>query len=186
MKLIVGLGNPGKQYVNTRHNVGFQLIAELVKRHATSSVKKKFHAEVWDGAIAGESVLLLAPQTFMNLSGQAVQAARDFYKVELTDTLVVCDDFAIPLGKLRMRSNGSAGGQNGLKDIIQRSGSDAIPRLRIGIGPLPPAWDAAGFVLGKFSSAEEEDIAKLIPQAADGVALWVQAGITQAMNQVNR
>lgn len=185
MKLIVGLGNPGKQYVDTRHNVGFELIAELVKRHATGSVRKKFHAEVWDTSIAGESAMLLAPQTFMNLSGQAVQAARDFYKIELVDTLVVCDDFAIPLGKLRLRGNGSAGGQNGLKDIIQRLGTDIIPRLRIGIGPLPPSWDAAGYVLGKFSQEERDTVAKMIPKAADSVVTWIREGIVKAMTQTN-
>ena len=185
MKLIVGLGNPGKQYVDTRHNVGFDLLAELANRHAAGSPKKKFHAELREASIGGQPVLLMAPQTFMNLSGQAVQPARDFYKIENEDLLVVCDDFALPIGKLRMRASGSAGGQKGLSDIIQRFGADTIPRLRIGIGPLPPSWDAAGFVLGKFSLEERNAITKSIQKAADVVAIWVREGIVKAMNENN-
>src|SRR6188472_2215128 len=116
MKLIVGLGNPGSRYTGTRHNIGFEVIAELARRHAAGSPREKFQAELAEATIAGEKTLLMCPLTFMNLSGQAVQPARDFYKIENNDLLVVCDDFALPLGKLRIRAQGSAGGQKGLDD----------------------------------------------------------------------
>ncbi len=185
MKLIVGLGNPGAKYTGTRHNIGFDLIAELARRHAASTPRGKFQGEVSEANIGGEKVLLLCPLTFMNLSGQAVQPAKDFYKIETIDLLVACDDFALPAGKMRLRAKGSAGGQKGLEDIIRRLGTDEFARLRIGIGPLPPGWDAANFVLGKFSSEEAVPIAETVQRAADAVALWIRSGLTPAMNQYN-
>jgi len=185
MKLVVGLGNPGNRYAGTRHNIGFELIAELARRHAASTPREKFQAELSEATIGGEKTLLMCPLTFMNLSGQAVQPTRDFYKIENTDLLVVCDDFALPLGNLRLRARGSAGGQKGLDDILRRLGTDEVPRLRIGIGPLPEGWAATNFVLGKFSHEESAEAAKSVTRAADAVATWVRAGLATAMNQYN-
>src|SRR5262245_60032113 len=145
MKLIVGLGNPGAQYNQTRHNVGFEVAARLAKQFGTSPPRGRFQGETVEATIAGQKVLLLTPLTFMNLSGASVLAARDFYKIEHPDILIVCDDFNLPLAKLRLRVKGTAGGQNGLANILERLGTEEIPRLRIGIGTLPPGRDAAGY-----------------------------------------
>ncbi len=185
MKLIVGLGNPGSRYTGTRHNIGFEVIAELARRHAAGSPREKFQAELAEATIAGEKTLLMCPLTFMNLSGQAVQPARDFYKIENDELLVVCDDFALPLGKLRIRAQGSAGGQKGLDDIIRRLGTDELPRLRIGIGPLPENWEAANFVLSKFSKEESAEATEMVKRSADAVASWIRDGLAKAMNQYN-
>ncbi|HEY5313730.1 MAG TPA: aminoacyl-tRNA hydrolase [Pirellulales bacterium] len=185
MKLVVGLGNPGRRYQGTRHNVGFAVVADLARRHGNSRPKTVFQGEVVEVAIGGQRVLLLAPQTFMNQSGSSVLAARDFYKLDSNDLLIVCDDFSLPTGKLRLRSKGSAGGQKGLEDIIRVLGDDAVPRLRVGIGPLPPGWDAAGFVLSKFSKDEAAIIEPTIVQAADAAADWVAQGIQYCMNTYN-
>lgn len=185
MKLIVGLGNPGSRYTGTRHNIGFEVVAELARRHAATAPREKFQAELAEATIGGEKTLLMCPLTFMNLSGQAVQPARDFYKIENNDLLVVCDDFALPLGKLRLRAQGSAGGQKGLDDIIRRLGTDEVPRLRVGIGPLPENWNAANFVLGKFSSEEAAQAKELVKRSADAVASWMADGLAKAMNQYN-
>jgi peptidyl-tRNA hydrolase, PTH1 family len=186
MKLVVGLGNPGKQYVETRHNVGFEVLSAVAKRHGGASPQKKFQALVSTVAISGEKTLLMWPQTYMNLSGEAVQPACAFFKLEWSDVLIVCDDFALPLGKLRLRESGSAGGQKGLHDILQRSGTDKVPRLRIGIGPLPPGWDAAAFVLGKFSLEETVPLEKSIVASADAIEMWISQGITATMNHTNK
>lgn len=165
--------------------MGFDLIAELARRHAAGPAREKFQAEVAEATIAGEKVLLVSPLTFMNLSGSAVQPARDFYKVENNDVLVVCDDFALPVGKIRLRAQGSAGGQKGLDDILRRLGTDAVPRLRIGIGPVPPGWDTVHFVLGRFTAEETPQIAEAIKRSADAVAGWVSEGIVKTMTQYN-
>ena len=185
MKLVVGLGNPGRKYEGTRHNVGFDVIGELVRRASLGPAKSQFDAEVYDGVFASERLVLLCPQTFMNKSGGSVQRARDFYKLENEQVLVVCDDFALPLGKLRLRAQGSAGGQKGLDDTIRCLGTDAVPRLRIGIGPLPEQWDAADFVLGKFSKEERSEAALQTVRAADAAVLWASQGIGPAMAQYN-
>jgi len=185
MKLVVGLGNPGRRYQGTRHNVGFAVLAELARRHGNSRPKTVFQGELVEGTIGGTRVLLLAPQTFMNSSGSSVLAARDFYKLNLDDLLIVCDDFSLPAGKLRLRPKGSAGGQKGLEDIIRVLSDDAVPRLRLGIGPLPAGWDAAGFVLSKFSKDEAAIIEPTIVQAADAASDWVAQGIQSCMNIYN-
>ncbi|WP_425400687.1 aminoacyl-tRNA hydrolase [Aeoliella sp.] len=185
MKMIVGLGNPGKKYDDTRHNVGFELIGELAKRWQVDGFRDKHQAQMAEAVLAGEKALLLAPQTFMNLSGVSVRLAADFYKLPLTDLLVVCDDFNLPLGSLRMRTKGSAGGQNGLDNIIQQLGTQEIARLRIGIGPVPERWSTVDFVLGKFSRDEQELADQTIRRAADAVECWMAEGPTAAMNQFN-
>ena len=185
MKLIVGLGNPGRKYDKTRHNVGFEVLEMLVARNAADTAKEKFNGRIADATIAGQKVLLLWPMTLMNLSGQSVGPAAKFYEVLLADVLVVCDDFNLPLGKLRFRSQGSAGGQKGLDDIIRRLGSPEVPRLRIGIGPVPDAWDAADFVLGKFNRSEQTVIEDMIAQAAEAVECWVAEGMEAGMSRFN-
>jgi len=147
MKLVVGLGNPGRKYEGTRHNVGFDCLAKLAGRLPAAPVKQKFQGELIEAEIGGERVLLLCPLTYMNLSGGSVLAARDFYKIKENDILVVCDDFHLPLAKLRFRAKGSAGGQKGLADILRRLGTENIARLRIGIGEPPPQWNVADYVL---------------------------------------
>lgn len=184
LKLIVGLGNPGRRYENTRHNIGFDVLGELARRHQATLPKAKFQGELSEARIEGRKVLLLCPLTYMNLSGASVLAARDFYKLELADILVICDDFALPIGTLRFRRSGSSGGQKGLGDIIQRLGAE-IPRLRVGIGPLPERWDVADFVLSKFSSEERGVADEAVKRAAEGAAAWVGQGIQHCMNQFN-
>jgi peptidyl-tRNA hydrolase, PTH1 family len=185
MKLIVGLGNPGKKYEGTRHNVGFEVLNLLAQRCGDGQAKEKFDGRLMEAIIAGNRCLLLWPLTLMNLSGQSVAAAYEFYKLELADLLVVCDDFNLPLGKLRFRPEGSAGGQNGLDDIIQRLASDAFGRLRVGIGPVPDKWNGADFVLGRFDTSERKLVDDAVIQAADGVECWVTEGIAVSMNRFN-
>ncbi len=186
MKLVVGLGNPGHKYVGTRHNIGFEVIFEMARRHALGQrPKAKFDGELVETFVAGQKLCLLTPLTFMNLSGQCVKPVMDFYKLELQDLLVVCDDFNLPLAKLRFRPSGSAGGQNGLSDIIKRVGSQDISRLRIGIGQPPPQWDSANYVLGKFDKTELAEMELTVKRAADGVEHWMTDGIQSAMNRFN-
>jgi PTH1 family peptidyl-tRNA hydrolase len=185
MKLIVGLGNPGKRYEKTRHNVGFEVLNVVAERSGAEGTKEKFSGLVAGATIAGQSTLLVWPQTLMNRSGQSVSEAVGFYQSPLEDLLVVCDDFNLPLGKLRFRSQGSAGGQKGLDDIIRCLGTDQFARLRVGIGPVPDAWDPADYVLGRFTAAERSTIDDMIAKAADGVECWVAEGIDVGMNRFN-
>jgi PTH1 family peptidyl-tRNA hydrolase len=185
MKLIVGLGNPGRKYENTRHNVGYEVLNLVAQRCGDGTDKEKFEGRLSEATIAGERVLLLRPHTWMNRSGASVGAAVEFYKFDMADVLVVCDDFNLPLGKLRFRSEGSAGGQKGLANIIQRLNSEDFSRLRIGIGPVPSAWDAADFVLGKFTTTEREEIDDVIARAVGGVECWVAEGVAASMNRYN-
>src|SRR5438552_7070591 len=172
MKLIVGLGNPGDKYKNTRHNVGFEVAAVLAKQFATATPRARFQGEIVEATIARQKALLLTPLTYMNLSGQSVLPTRDFYKIENENILIVCDDFALPLGKLRLRPKGSAGGQKGLEDILRRLGTEEISRLRIGLGVLPPGRDAAGYVLSKFTKDEQPEIAAGVQRASEAAAAW--------------
>jgi peptidyl-tRNA hydrolase, PTH1 family len=185
VKLVVGLGNPGRKYEGTRHNVGFVVLDELARRHQANKPKSNFQGEITETEIRGEKVLLLWPQTFMNLSGGSLLAARDFYKLADNELLVVCDDFNLPLAKLRIRPQGSAGGQKGLSDVIRRVGSENVPRLRIGVGPVPAGWDGAAFVLGKFTKDETPEIEIAVIQAADAVEDWISRGIQECMNRYN-
>jgi peptidyl-tRNA hydrolase, PTH1 family len=185
MKLIVGLGNLGKKYVGTRHNVGFEVLDLLAQRHVGDAGKEKFDGRVVEGTIAGERVLLLWPHTLMNRSGRSVGAAMDFYQLPLDELLVVSDDFNLEMGTLRFRRQGSAGGQRGLDDIIRRLGTEEFSRLRIGIGPVPDEWDPADYVLGRFTAAERKTLDDTLARAADGVERWVDDGIAAAMNQFN-
>lgn len=186
MKLVVGLGNPGRKYESTRHNVGFEVVSELARRWAAGArPKSTFQGELVDVSMGGERSILLSPHTFMNRSGHSVVLARDFYKLANEDVLVVCDDFALPVGQLRCRGKGSSGGQKGLEDIIRALGSDEVPRLRVGIGPVPDAWIAADFVLSKFNTEERKLIDATIVRAADAVETWAREGIAACMNRYN-
>lgn len=184
MKLVVGLGNPGRKYEGTRHNVGFDVLAEVAEKLNASSARQKFDGELAEANYQGERVYLLCPLTFMNLSGKSVQQARDFYSLENRDVLIMCDDFQLPLARLRFRPGGSAGGQKGLDDVIRRCGSD-VPRLRIGIGPVPEHWDVAKFVLARFTPDERQAIDAAVKRAADGVLDWISLGIESCMNRYN-
>ena len=185
MKLVVGLGNPGDKYKGTRHNVGFEVLAQVAKTLRCETPRAKFQGEVVEANIGGQRTLLLTPLTYMNLSGVSVLAARDFYKIENQDLLIVCDDFNLPLAKLRFRASGSSGGQKGLDDIIRRLGTDEVPRLRMGIGQPPPGRDVAGYVLSRFSKEEQPEIAAAVSRAAEATVVWVEQGIQQCMNQYN-
>ena len=185
MKLLVGLGNPGRSYEGTRHNVGFDVLEVLAKRAGGPVRRARFQGEVAQASLRGSPVMLLWPLTWMNLSGSSVLAARDFFKIDDGDILVVCDDFQLPIETIRMRPGGYAGGQNGPADILKRLGSTTIPRLRLGIGPLPPGWKSADYVLGRFSKAEGESVSRMLERAADAVEEWASLGIQSAMNRYN-
>ena len=185
MRIVVGLGNPGKEYQGTRHNIGFELLAELGRRFAAPRAKQKFEAELAEILVGNERVALLAPQTYMNLSGRSVRKAIDFYQLAAADLLVVCDDLNLSVGRLRMRRSGSAGGQKGLLNIIQQLGTPDVPRLRIGIGAAPAGRDAANYVLAKFSKSEQEAMQAAVQTAASAVECWVQDGLDAAMNRYN-
>ncbi|MCC7476344.1 MAG: aminoacyl-tRNA hydrolase [Pirellulales bacterium] len=185
MKLIVGLGNVGRKYEKTRHNVGFQVLDLLLQRANGEGGKERFDGRVTEVLIGSERVMLLWPHTLMNRSGQSVQLAAGFYQIPPSELLVVCDDFNLPLGKLRLRSQGSAGGQRGLEDIIRRLGTEEISRLRVGIGPVPEHWDAADFVLGKFGPSDLTIVSDAIQRAAEAAECWAMHGIESAMNGFN-
>ena len=185
MKAVVGLGNPGPKYSRTRHNVGFAVLNELARRHGGTVPKLAFEAEVVEIAVAEETVLLVAPQTYMNHSGRSVGKLVDYYRLPLENLLVVCDDINLPTGRLRFRRSGSAGGQKGLDDIIRRLGTREFARLRIGIGSPPERMDAADYVLGRFRNDEQELIDRAVQAAADGVETWIREGIEAAMNRYN-
>ena len=185
MKLIVGLGNPGAKYVGTRHNVGYEILAELARRHGSGRVKSKFQGEILEGTVAGVKVVFLSPITYMNLSGRSVRPCFDFYKIEKPDILVLCDDVNLPLGKIRVRAKGSAGGQKGLADIIRVMGGDDVSRLRVGVDEPPAGRDLSDFVLSKFTAKERELMNVAVMTAADAVELWITSGIERCMEKYN-
>jgi len=184
MKLVVGLGNPGPKYAGTRHNVGFEVVDYLARSPACSPFREKFEAFVAEWKEGEETVLLVKPLTFMNLSGRSVRAILDFYKLPVEQLLVVCDDFNLPLGKLRVRAKGSHGGQNGLRNIQEQLGTDAYARLRIGVGQPSPG-DAVDFVLSKFKPGERAATEEAVANAAQAVIVWVRSGIEACMNRFN-
>ena len=184
--LIVGLGNPGEKYENTRHNVGFQVVDELAERQNAPVQKLKFKALTNLLTISGEKVLVMKPVTCMNLSGEAVRPAADFYKIPPERILVISDDTALDLGKLRIRTKGSAGGHNGLKNIIQHLGTDQFPRVRVGVGQKPhPDYDLADWVLGKFLGEDKKVMDEAVKRAADAVECILKEGADRAMNRFN-
>jgi len=185
MKLVVGLGNPGRRYQKTRHNVGFAVLGELARKFGTGGVKAKFHGELVEADLDGQRALLLSPLTYMNRSGTAVQAAMSFYKLVQEDLLVLCDDMNLPVAQLRIRAKGSSGGQKGLEDIVRRLGTEEFSRLRIGIGRPPENWDWADYVLSRFDKQESAEIEQTVCRAADAVAAWARQGIEVCMNRYN-
>lgn len=185
MKLVVGLGNPGRKYEGTRHNAGYMTLDILAAKYGAGRPKSQFQGELSEIHIQGERVLLVWPQTFMNRSGTSVVQARDFYKLTNDDLLLISDDINLPLGRLRVRASGSAGGQNGLKDVIRCLGGEQFARLRIGVGPVPNGWNQADFVLGKFTTAEKTEIEIAVRVAAEAVECWTTSGTAACMNRYN-
>lgn len=185
MKLIVGLGNPGPRYARNRHNIGFQIVDAFAAEHGLHFDRFQFKARVADGHLDGCRFLLAKPQTFMNLSGEAVQPLVSFYKINPADLLVVYDDLDLPLGRLRLRPFGGAGGHNGMRSIIHRLGSDRFPRLRVGIGRPPGAMDPADYVLQDFTPDEEAVMTSTRAAAVQAIAVWLREGLDAAMNRFN-
>jgi PTH1 family peptidyl-tRNA hydrolase len=183
MKVIVGLGNPGPKYAGTRHNVGFDVVDYLAAGPGCTPFREKFEAFVSEMKDGDETILLVKPLTFMNLSGRAVRAILDFYKVPVENLLVICDDFNLPLGKLRVRTKGSHGGQNGLRNIQEQMGTDAYTRLRLGVGA--PAFDAVDHVLSKFKPGERAAAEEAVANAAQAALTWLRQGAEAAMNKFN-
>jgi PTH1 family peptidyl-tRNA hydrolase len=198
MKLVIGLGNPGREYVGTRHNIGFEVIDRLADRLGLTFAagefdrvaKSKFDGLAMDGvwqtpAGSSEKVLLLKPLTYMNLSGKSVQAAMAFYQLSPPEIMVILDDLALPCGKMRLRANGSSGGHNGLKDIERALGTAEYPRLRLGIDAPPPRVPGRDYVLGKFSDEQISMIEPAIIRATNAVLACIESGIQPAMNRFN-
>ena len=184
--LVVGLGNPGPKYDWTRHNMGFLVIDELAEREKIPVQKLKFKALTNTAVIGDQSDLLMKPTTYMNLSGGAVGEAARFYKIPPERILVISDDVALPQGKLRIRRSGSAGGHNGLKDIIAHLGGDGFPRIKVGVGGKPhPDSDMADWVLGKFTGQDKKGMEEAIKRAADAVETLLKSGVDQAMSRYN-
>ena len=184
--LLVGLGNPGDQYENTRHNVGFMVADELAERARIPVQKLKYKALTNTATVGGQKVLIMKPVTYMNLSGEAVRQAADFYKIPPERVLVVSDDTALAVGRLRIRKGGSAGGHNGLKNIILHLGTDQFPRLRLGVGEKPhPDYDMADWVLGKFQGEDKKAMDAAVKRAADAVECILSQGLDRGMNKFN-
>ena len=184
--IVVFLGNPGEKYTYTRHNVGFCTADEMEKLLSVRINRIKFHALTGVGTTGGQKVLFLKPQTFMNLSGTAVQEAMAYYKTALDHVLVISDDISLPVGKLRIRRSGSAGGHNGLKDIIAKCGGDGFPRVKIGVGQPPhPDYDVADWVLGTFPKEDAETIRQAEKSAAEAAVFLMENGVDAAMNRFN-
>lgn len=185
MYLIVGLGNPGKEYERTRHNIGFETIDLLAKEYNIELNKLKFKAIYGEGRIAGKKVYLMKPTTYMNNSGEAVRAFADYYKIDSENILVVADDIDIPFASIRIKKNGSGGSHNGLKSIVKTLGSKDFPRLKIGIGQKHENQDLASFVLGKFSKEEMVDVENAINLAKSALVEALESGIESSMNKFN-
>jgi PTH1 family peptidyl-tRNA hydrolase len=186
MKLIVGLGNPGPEYRETRHNVGFTVVDELVNRwRVADQWREKFEALQIKTLRGQDGVIIAKPLTFMNRSGQSVAAIAGFYKIEPADVFVIVDEAALPLGRLRARRDGSAGGHNGLKSIIEHLGTTAFPRMRVGVGRGDNRRDLADHVLGRFAASERETVSAAVLRAADAAEMFLSDGIERVMNAFN-
>lgn len=185
MKIIAGLGNPGAKYAGTRHNVGFSVIDELAERHKISMSAGKHKAIMGKGIIDGEKVILAMPQTYMNLSGESVRALMDFYKCTPEDLIVVYDDIDLDVGKLRIREKGSAGGHNGMKNIIFHTGSQEFVRIRVGVGKKPDRMDLADYVLSRFDKDELPFMRESCTKACEAVETILSDGAVAAMNRFN-
>ena len=185
MYIIVGLGNPTKEYDKTRHNVGFSVIDVLADRIGIDVSEKKHRALCGKGMLEGQKVILAKPQTFMNLSGESVRAMVDFYKVSPDEVIIVYDDISQEPGQLRIRTKGSAGGHNGIKNIIAHLGTQEFPRIKVGVGEKPKYMDLADYVLSRFSKGEQELMDDAFREAADAVTMMISEGMDAAMNHFN-
>lgn len=185
MKVVVGLGNPGPRYARTRHNIGFDVLSCFANKHAFPASKLKFDALLTECQVFGEKIVLLTPQTYMNASGRSVRQCIDFFKLELNEMIIVVDDMNLDLGRLRLRGSGSSGGQKGLADIIRVVGTEAIPRLRFGIGRPQGRMDPSDFVLQRFTDTENKAVEISIEDAIAGLEIWIKNGISAAMNATN-
>ncbi|MEL7369631.1 MAG: aminoacyl-tRNA hydrolase [Myxococcota bacterium] len=186
MRLVVGLGNPGREYDDTRHNVGFHVVDKLADRISTSIDDKKFKARIGRGRLGDDAALLMKPQTYMNLSGESVGPALGFYKLTTEDVIVLHDDLDLPLGRLKLKRGGGHGGHNGLRSLMKHLPDDRFIRVRIGIGRPPPRWDTADYVLSKFKADEWPMVDKVLATAADAVESICTHGISKAMAQFNQ
>jgi PTH1 family peptidyl-tRNA hydrolase len=184
MKVVVGLGNPGGRYAGTRHNIGYMVIDYLAESPRAGRFQSRFQGLIAELIEEGEKILLVKPETFMNLSGRCVREVLDFYQVPVADLLVVCDDINLPLGKLRVRARGSDGGQKGLRDIRNHLGTDEYARLRVGID-TPGEADAADYVLSRFRPSEKPVIEEAVRIAGEAVIYWVRHGVEACMNRYN-
>lgn len=183
--MVVGLGNPGKEYETSRHNTGFLTLDTLSGVNKIQVKELKFRALCGRGELAGESVLLLKPQTFMNLSGDSVVQAASFYKIPMERVIVIYDDISLPVGKIRIRAKGSAGGHNGIKNIIERSGTDSFPRIKIGVGAPKGEGKLVGWVLGSFSPDERKELEGAIDRACSAVSEIIKNGCEKAAGKYN-
>ena len=187
MFIIAGLGNPDRQYEGTRHNVGFDVIDRIAEKYNIAVDTKKHRAYIGKGIIQGQKVILAKPQTYMNLSGESIRSLVDYYKIdEENELLVIYDDISLDVGQLRIRAKGSAGGHNGIKNIIAHLGTQVFPRIKIGVGEKPRGYDLADYVLGHFSKAEKELMDEGYDSAVRAAELIVSGEITEAMNEFNR
>ena len=185
MNIIAGLGNPTREYEKTRHNVGFEVIDVLADMLGTTVEEKKFKGCYGRGIIGGEKVLLLKPQTFMNLSGESIRAASDFYKVDPEHIIIIYDDISLDVGQLRIRKKGSAGGHNGIKNIIAHLGTQEFPRIKVGVGDKPKKMDLADYVLSRFCKEDRAAMEDAFKEAAKAVEVMITEGMDIAMNQFN-
>lgn len=187
MYIIAGLGNPGREYGNTRHNIGFDVIDRLAEQEGIDVSEKKHKALIGKGVVAGQKCILAKPQTFMNLSGESVRALLDYYKADETwELIVISDDISLDVGQIRVRKKGSAGGHNGLKNIIAHLGHDGFIRVKMGVGEKPRGWDLVDYVLGRFSAPEREMMDEAVLRAADAIRAILTQGADAAMNEYNR
>lgn len=187
MKCIIGLGNPGKKYDNTRHNAGFMVIDELLKRHQWKLNKTKFKGDYTIGQLETEKVMLIKPQTFMNLSGEAVRPLMDYYNIDLENILIIFDDLDLPVGKIRLRQKGGHGGHNGIRSIINHVGSKDFKRIRIGIGrPQTTSLTIIDYVLQSFPKSELEEVMQGVRKAADACEAWINKPFDEVMNEYNK
>ncbi len=186
MWFIVGLGNPGERYARTRHNVGFRSVETLAERHSLTFRQQRANSQLAEGIIHGQRVVLVKPQTYMNLSGQAVSALRNWYKIDPAhELLVIYDDLDLPFARIRIRERGSAGTHNGMRSIVAQLGTTEFPRLRVGIGQPPGKMDAADYVLSRFTPEEEAVLPDVLARVADAVDVILREGLITAMNRYN-
>jgi peptidyl-tRNA hydrolase, PTH1 family len=186
MYIIIGLGNPSREYQATRHNIGFDVITKIADDNNISMDTKKHKAICGKGIIAGEKVILAQPQTYMNLSGESVRELVDFYKVTPEEIIVIYDDISLEVGQLRLRSKGSAGGHNGIKSIINHLGTQEFPRIKVGVGDKPAGWDLADYVLSRFPEVEQPVIREALKNSSEAVKAIISDGLEAAMNRYNR